>query len=137
MGLGEDAWLDLRMGMMREVNLHPKRYQPLLTVYGRSNEPDRRLILFKAHFNWSDRNTDVPERCWLAFPEDGHVFATTYQCTLVFLDYNAPMTFLPLVRQAPAPGAPLSGAIIVICLIGWRAHFVAVSFSSIFYYNLI
>ena len=77
--------------------------------------------------NWLVPNVLAPSDYWMEMPLCGALFATIYQCTLVFLDWKAAHISLPLTKKTAAEGAPTPGSILFIAFDYSCSHYLAVS----------
>ena len=123
LGIGEDKWPQVRTLLYNEVAYNEARYAPLIQEYGWT------VAEFKRRLNWLVVGVPAPYEHWMDMPICGIVFATVFQCTLVFLDFDAAVTCLPLTRQmSPPPYLPL-GQVLVLGRLRTELHFVAVNLS--------
>ena len=131
LGIGEAKWPEVRTCLYNEVAYNEARYAPLIQSYGWT------VAEFKRRLNWLEEGVPAPYEHWMDMPICGIVFATVYQCTLVFLDFDAAVTCLPLTRQmSPPPFLPL-GQVLVLCRLRTELHFIAVSLSRTYPVTLI
>ena len=122
LGATEDAWPQIRMSMMSELSAHPYRYMTFME--------GQIVDEVYARLHWFNMGVNAPEAHWMEMPICGALFATIYQCTLVYLDWFGAHTSLPVVEQPPALGSPPPDSILVLCRDRHSHHFLAVHLST-------
>lgn len=121
LGRGEDKWPQIRRSMMKELRNHPDRYEIFLNFETLNHEQMMEKL------RWFRQKVLAPSKHWMIMPICGALFATIYQCPLVYLDWNAASTILPLSKQKPPKGSPAPGSIGFIARDTVYHHYVAVS----------
>ena len=116
LGLGEDAWGQIRTDLLNELTSDVNFYRDVFV----ENDHVERIIAALDCFT-----PTAPFDKWFSLPAMGHLVATTYNVALVVISRQVPLTYLPL-RTAPGPDPKL-------CCIGLinDNHFIEVSHHSI------
>ncbi|XP_061990742.1 uncharacterized protein LOC133709124 [Rosa rugosa] len=90
MGFGRKSWRRVRRDLLNELDSMPQLYESL---FGAKEVKKVKDAL--NHYN----SGSAPKRCWMYFPEMGHLIATCYGVVVIDLSDGQCITFLPLVEH--------------------------------------
>ncbi|XP_057511320.1 protein NLP6-like isoform X2 [Actinidia eriantha] len=95
MDIGEDGWVQVRIDLLTELNMHVDDYKIMYGGQQRINELTHCL-------SWCDGYPGMDR--WMTMPDMGHLIASCYNVVLYLLSHKQCLTFLPL-RSEPIPAA--------------------------------